>query len=216
LSEKNSRTQQKRSLRTRENLIDAALALFARRGFQGATTREIAKEAGVALAALPYHFQTKQALWQAAAEKIFAEFATQLARKRGSIQHLGDREQTRLMLREYLLFVSERPEMLQLIFSEGTESGPRMEWLVSRMIRPNFEYIKKEVSRAVKNGYGRKGLPEHLYYMMVGAAALPYVLAPEFRTLTGYDPLDPEIFEAHSEALLDLFYPEQSERSSED
>ena len=51
--------------------MEAALAIYAARGFEGATTRAIAERAGVALAALPYHFETKEALWRAAADRIF-------------------------------------------------------------------------------------------------------------------------------------------------
>ena len=65
-----ARRPQQRSLDTRERLVEAALHVFAQHGFEGATTREIARRAGVALAALPYHFETKQALWRAAANEV--------------------------------------------------------------------------------------------------------------------------------------------------
>src|SRR5215831_18051772 len=67
-----ARAPQQRSVETRDRLVDAALQEFATHGFDGATTREIARRAGVALAALPYHFTTKEALWRAAADRIFA------------------------------------------------------------------------------------------------------------------------------------------------
>jgi AcrR family transcriptional regulator len=47
------RRPQQRSVETRERLVDAALLVFADHGFAGASTREIARRAGVALAALP-------------------------------------------------------------------------------------------------------------------------------------------------------------------
>ena len=69
-----ARRPQQRSVATRERLVEAALAVFASHGFEGATTREIASRAGVALAALPYHFTTKEALWKAAADRIFGSY----------------------------------------------------------------------------------------------------------------------------------------------
>src|SRR5512134_2768367 len=70
-----ARRPQQRSLDTRDRLVEAALHVFAEHGFEGATTRAIARRAGVALAALPYHFSTKEALWRAAADCIFALLA---------------------------------------------------------------------------------------------------------------------------------------------
>ena len=45
-----------------ERILSAALAAFAARGFDGATTREIAADAGVPQGLLAYHFESKQAL----------------------------------------------------------------------------------------------------------------------------------------------------------
>lgn len=55
---------------TRRRIIDVALRLFAQRGFEGASTREIAKEAGVNAPALQYYFDNKEGVYQACARHI--------------------------------------------------------------------------------------------------------------------------------------------------
>src|SRR3984893_2334354 len=50
------RAQYDRGAETRARLIEAALDVFGRLGLEGATTREIGKQAGVNLAAIVYHF----------------------------------------------------------------------------------------------------------------------------------------------------------------
>jgi AcrR family transcriptional regulator len=47
---------------TRARILDAALRVFRERGFQAATMREIAAEAGVALGAAYYYFESKDAI----------------------------------------------------------------------------------------------------------------------------------------------------------
>jgi AcrR family transcriptional regulator len=64
------RARQDRGAETRAQLIDAALDVFGLLGFEGATTREIAKAAGANLAAIAYHFGSKEALHIAVAEYV--------------------------------------------------------------------------------------------------------------------------------------------------
>lgn len=64
------RARQDRGAETRAQLIEAALDIFGRTGFEGATTRIIAKEANANLAAIVYHFGSKEALHLAVAEHV--------------------------------------------------------------------------------------------------------------------------------------------------
>ena len=59
-----------RGAETRAQLIEAALDIFGRLGYEGATTRQIAKAANANLAAIVYHFGSKEALYLAVAEHV--------------------------------------------------------------------------------------------------------------------------------------------------
>lgn len=50
---------------TREAILDAALELFAERGYFGTSTREIARAVGVRESALYHHFESKDAIFRA-------------------------------------------------------------------------------------------------------------------------------------------------------
>ena len=161
----------------------------------------------MALASLPYHFKTKEALWKAVADDIFGRFAAQMSAARSGFDGSDPREQTRFRLAAYMRFVAENPEILQIGLMEGISANPRTEWLIEKHLRPNFDYVNSEMRRAAARGYGRSGRDEHLFYMIIGAAGLPYVVQSEFRSLVGREATDPELIEAHIEAVLDLFYP---------
>lgn len=64
------RTRSDRGAETRAQLIAAALEIFGRLGYEGATTRQIAKAANANLAAIVYHFGSKEALHLAVAEHV--------------------------------------------------------------------------------------------------------------------------------------------------
>jgi AcrR family transcriptional regulator len=72
------RARRDRGAETRARLIAAALDVFGRLGFEGATTRQIANEAGANLAAIVYHFGSKEALYRATAEYVVGQLAARV------------------------------------------------------------------------------------------------------------------------------------------
>jgi AcrR family transcriptional regulator len=72
------RARRDRGGETRAQLIEAALEVFGRLGYEGATTREIAKAANANLAAIVYHFGSKEALHIAVAEHVVASILAKI------------------------------------------------------------------------------------------------------------------------------------------
>ncbi|MFO1184422.1 MAG: CerR family C-terminal domain-containing protein [Bauldia sp.] len=68
-----------RGAETRARLIAAALDVFGHKGFEGASTREIATSAGANLAAIVYHFGGKEELYRAVAEYVVAGIIARVA-----------------------------------------------------------------------------------------------------------------------------------------
>jgi len=54
-------------------LLETAVDHFGQRGFEGASTREIARESGTAMSSITYHFGGKEGLYLATAEHIAAQ-----------------------------------------------------------------------------------------------------------------------------------------------
>lgn len=200
-----ARAPQQRGRETKQRLVEAALNVFARHGYDGASTREIARHAGVALAALPYHFSTKEALWRAAADSIFARLRQAFADNRLLADDLDTTTRLRLTLREFVLFCARYPELHHFMLREGNTQGPRLQWLVATHIRPMFEAVRPLFADAQSEGLVPAGRIALLHYMLIGAAAMPYAVAAEFQLATGDDPHDPTSVDAHIDALVDLF-----------
>jgi AcrR family transcriptional regulator len=73
-----ARGERDRGADTRAQLVEAALDVFNELGFDGASTRAIAKKAGVNLAAIVYHFGSKQALHVAVARHVTERIAASI------------------------------------------------------------------------------------------------------------------------------------------
>ncbi len=207
-SSRQPRRSQRRSLETRDRLVEAALQEFAEKGFGGASTRAIAARAGVAQSAVPYHFTTKESLWKAAADRLFGMLQEQFQARLVGLEGVDIRTRTRLLLRDLVLFAAAHPELHRFMLQEGTGASERLVWLVETHIRPILAFTRGQMAELEAAGEPLRGRPEHIHYMMIGAASMPYAVAPEFELATGEDPFSKEMVDAHVDTVVALFFPE--------
>jgi AcrR family transcriptional regulator len=81
----------KKSDETRSRILEAALSVFRERGFEKATMREIATEAGVAVGAAYYYFDSKDALVMAFYERAQGEMHAEIEAALDNAKSLEDR-----------------------------------------------------------------------------------------------------------------------------
>ena len=194
---------------TRERILAAALDLFSERSFEGATTREIAAQAGVTQPLLNYHFSSKDELWRAAVDGLFEALDAALTAREQGLRGVDELTTTRLLVREFISFSAQHPQLHRIVTQECKADGPRMDWIVERHIRPLYEMITARFARLVEQQKMPDIAPAHLYYMLIGAGPTMFVLAPECRRLAGFDPFDADIVEAHANAVIALLFGQQ-------
>jgi AcrR family transcriptional regulator len=194
---------------TRERILAAALDLFSERGFEGASTREIAGRAGVTQPLLNYHFRSKDELWRAAVDELFAALnEAMLGRARG-LRGVDELTTARLLVREFIAFSARHPQLHRIITQECKVDGPRMDWLVERHVRPMYEVATAMFASLAEKGHVPAVAPAHLYYILTGAGPTLFVLGPECRRLTGLDPSSDDVVEAHADAVCLLLFGPQ-------
>lgn len=96
-----------RGAETRRRLVMAALDAFGRLGFEAASTRDIAKAAEANLAAIAYHFGSKEALLVAVAEHVVAEVQKHLGARLALAQTLMAGPLDRMTARQMLHGLAE-------------------------------------------------------------------------------------------------------------
>lgn len=69
------RAASKRSLATSLSILDAAERLFAERGYDGASVRDIAKAAGAQIASISFHHVSKETLFERVVERRASELS---------------------------------------------------------------------------------------------------------------------------------------------
>jgi AcrR family transcriptional regulator len=190
---------------TRERIVAAAAEAFAERGFRGASTREIAERAGTNQGLITYHFRSKDALWRAAADRIFALLRSRLGARLRALDPQDPRERVRETIREYVRFAAAHPELFRLMVEEGKNPDERMQWLVDTHVRPAYEgFVRAGSALGVDL---EPALLPHVYYVMAGAGSLIFAVAPECKRLTGLDPGRADVIERHADFLARLLLP---------
>ena len=180
------------------------MEVFTEKGFEGASTREIARRAGTNQGLITYHFESKEELWRTAANRIFERLGGQVAERVDAIELADPRERAREGIRHYVRFAAAHPELFRMMVDEGRVADERMNWLVDTHIRPRFEAIASRLLGVVQID---EALIPHAFYAMAGAASLMFAVAPECRRVTGLDPRSAQAIETHADYVARLLVP---------
>jgi len=190
----------------RRAILEAALDLFSERSFDGASTRLIAERAGVTQPLLNYHFAGKEDLWRAAVDDLFERVRTSMRSRLSGLRGVDDITIAKLMVRHFVEFSAANPQLYRIIMQESKQPGPRLDWLVDTHVRPYYENAVAMFERLGARGELAPVDPAHLYYLLTGAGASVFVMAPECQRLTGVDPFTPEFVTAHADLVVDLLF----------
>ncbi len=153
----------RRGRESRERILKVALASFGQKGFQAASTREIAQAAEVNLPAIQYYFGSKEGLYTACAEHIVESYMAATLRVatgaqaalRGGVSQQAGREQLLQVLTSlarFLVSSDEAPGWSLFVQRELAEPGPAFEILFERLWLPGVELVAQLLN-------GARGLP---------------------------------------------------------
>ena len=194
-----------RSQETRRAILDAALDRFSELGFDGASTRSIAQQADVAQPLLNYHFAGKEVLWRAVVDDLFARLGTSMLDRLTGLRGVDELTTAKLLVRHFVEFSAAHPQLHRIIMQESKHPSPRLDWLVDTHVRPLYDNAIALFERLRTDGELSPAARAHLYYLLTGAGATVFVMAPECERLTGVDPFTPEFVNAHADFVVDLF-----------
>lgn len=149
-----TRTRRPSSQERQAGLIAAAAALFAAKGFNGTTTKEIAKAAGVSEALVFKHFPTKRALYGAIlAEKVtvneLLEAVEESAKKR-------DDRRVFTLIASYRIRPDVDSTLLRLLLFSALEGHELSDIFFGKHHRIFYDHLATYIERRIQEGAFRK------------------------------------------------------------
>jgi TetR/AcrR family transcriptional regulator len=178
---------------TEERILQAARAVFLRRGTAGARMQEIAAEAGVNQALLHYYFRTKErlsaAVFQQVASRIFPALVQTLGAEISLDEKIDrlieiylDNLSQNLFVPGYLISeLHHRPERVQQLLSGALGADPRT--LMPALLRN----LERQINERVRDGTMRPIKPQQFVINLISLCIFPFAARPMLSIVFGMD-----------------------------
>jgi TetR/AcrR family transcriptional regulator len=137
----------------RKQIVEAAFAEFASKGFRGATIKSIAKAAELQAPSLIYwYFPTKEALFQAVIESRAPFLRTMF--EPGLVIEQPPEEVLLILARSYFVMIeqSDLPQLVRLILSEAVRQPQMAELIAEKFLLRILEFLKSYLAHQVELG----------------------------------------------------------------
>jgi len=130
--------------RRRSEIIDAAAAVFAERGYHGASTKAIADRLGIRQGSLYYYFASKEEALEEVCYAGVGEFVQRLEKIAGD--RLSATEKIRAAVRNHLEPMRDRPDYVRVFLNDRGELPPHSRRRVGRLTR-RYEALIEAILR---------------------------------------------------------------------
>jgi len=147
-------------------ILDAATRVFASKGFRGATTKEIAAEAGVSEGTIYNYFESKHDLLIAMSQRLALESLQQL-------DHLPPQEDVRAyvtaLVRDRFELLEKNMDLIRALMPEVLVDPQLRQAYVEQVLSPALSYLGAIIENRTKASVFRKVDTEIVGRAMIGA-----------------------------------------------
>ncbi|HSB68573.1 MAG TPA: TetR/AcrR family transcriptional regulator [Candidatus Methylomirabilis sp.] len=155
----------------RQRIIEAAAALFSRKGFSGTTTRQVAQAVGVSETTIFKHFATKEELYAAIIE---AKSHTQqiLSSVTPAAGQQDDAGVLRALAREMIERVQVDPTLMRLLFFSALEGHALCEMFFRSRVQHLDDFLSRYIADRIAAGAFRPVDPVQAAWSFIGMVVL--------------------------------------------
>jgi AcrR family transcriptional regulator len=154
-------SRQRQAAARREQILETALGLFAAQGFDATSTRQIAREAGIAEGLIFHYFPTKASLLTAVLEDRLEGRRAFRTRLRPLLEDAGDKpapEVLRAVASGWLATLRRDEELVVVLFT-AAQVNPEVRAAWQGLIREGTKLLTGYLAARVEAGELRKDLP---------------------------------------------------------
>ena len=154
---------------TKKRILQAAQRLFARSGYDGTTTRDLAVAAGVAEGTLFRHFDNKKAILIQVATEGWVELLTDLLTE---LSEMGSYKAVAQVMRRRMLNIRENSDMMRVCFLEAQFHPDLRDRIQLEVIGKMSDVAEAFFETAMEKGVYRKMNPKIVAQVFLGMFAV--------------------------------------------
>ena len=149
---------------TKRMIIESSMKLFAAKGFNGTSMRDIAKAVGTTLPTIYYYFDNKESLYRSILQKVIEKFIEATATAVVGVE--GMREKLVAMGMAKHRFIAENREMMLLYLREL--SSPTGEGSLNENLEKGLMMLEMVVREGIEKGELRQVDPNIAAWYLMG------------------------------------------------
>jgi len=158
----------RKTLSTKPRLLQVAIRLFARNGYEGVSVDEIVTAARVNKRMVYHYFGSKKALYQAVLQEVYGRLMRlelAVVNPQSSIEEVLE-----LLVRAYFQFLATNPEFVQLLLWENLAQGRHLGAATESFSKaPILQILHQVIKTGVRQGRIHRRLKtEHLLINLIG------------------------------------------------
>lgn len=169
---------------TRSAILAAARNVFARKGFDGASTREVADLAKVNNAMIYYHFKDKDQLYRAVLVDSFSPFERiwdhAVFRSSATV-----REKIQTFIEEFIGFQQRNEDLRKIMSMEFAVCSEHYRWLADNYFVHSHTRLANLLKEGMKKGELRRCDPVMVIPSLVGMIIHSFIMRPISEHVSG-------------------------------
>jgi AcrR family transcriptional regulator len=169
---------------THAAILGAARRVFARRGVDGTSVREVADAAGVNNAMIYYHFRDKTGLYRA----VLSDSFTTLDRIWEHPIFQGNatvRQKIEKYIEEFIRFEHSNEDLRRILSIEFATCGRNCTWLANTFFSHGFEKLSTVLIKGMRSGELKKHDPAVALSCLIGMIVHSFIMQPVAELISG-------------------------------
>lgn len=183
---------------TRSRILQAAQRLFAHKGYNGTTTRDLAQAAGVAEGTLFRHFDNKKAILVEVATQGWVEILTDLLTE---LSEMGSYKAVAQVMRRRMLNLSHNADLMRVCFMEAQFHPELRDRIQSEVIAKMTDVAEAFFQTAMDRGVYRRMNPKTVAQVFLGM----FAIAGFSQTTLLQNASSPKDLQEMAEGIADIF-----------
>ena len=189
-----------------EQILDVALALFARQGYDGVSFTMLSEKTGVATSLFNYHYGSKEGLWQAALVRSYSALAADADKSAALFKDLDPLNYSKAMTRWFIQYSGRHPALYQIMTFEMASRSGRGKWLMEHIAVPLSKRLAFSHRQQVESGILKPIPIANWLSIILGACTTFFMMKHQLRHQFDVDVYDEKEIEQHADVVIDVLY----------